>query len=157
VKGIHGLIGVAALSFAMAGPALAQSIVIADPATLQSVLQSKGYQAELSKDNSGDPLISSGVSGAKFHILFYGCTNHLKCTNIQFYAGFESTKATIDDMNEWNKAHRFNHAYIDKDGDPCIETDLDLDSGGMSRALFLDNLDTWSGLLGNFKTMVYGK
>ena len=63
---------------------------------------------------------------------------------------------TIGDMNEWNKAHRFSRAYIDKDGDPCIEGDLDLDSGGMSRALFLDNLETWGSLVGSFKAKVYG-
>ena len=45
----------------------------------------------------------------------------------------------------------FSRAYIDMDGDPCIEADVDLDSGGMPRALFLDNLDTWRSLVGALK------
>jgi hypothetical protein len=158
MKPIHSLAAAAALSLtlAAAAPAQAQSLITPDPVAIQSILQSKGYRAELSKDNSGDPMITSGVGGAKFLVLFYGCTNHVKCTTIQFYAGFEGTKMTVGDMNEWNKAHRFSRAYIDKDGDPCIEGDLDLDSGGMPRALFLDNLDTWGSLVGSFKAKVYG-
>jgi hypothetical protein len=156
MKSIHKLVAAAALSFttAIAVPAGAQSIITAEPATIQGLLQTKGYRAELSKDGAGDPMITSGVGGAKFAVLFYGCTNHLKCTSIQFYAGFKGTKATVGDMNEWNKAHRFSRAYIDKDGDPCIENDVDLDSGGLSRALFLDNLDTWGSLVGTFKAKV---
>src|SRR3569623_1025485 len=157
MKPIHSLAAAAALSLTMAAaaPAQAQSLVTPDPIQIQSILQSNGYRAEISKDKSGDPMITSGVGGAKFLVLFYGCTNHVKCTTIQFYAGFEGTKMTVGDMNEWNKAHRFSRAYIDKDGDPCIEGDLDLDSGGMSRALFLDNLDTWGSLVGPNKAKVY--
>ncbi len=157
MKRLYLAVATATLSIATASGANAQSMVTADPASIQSALQSKGYRAEISKDGTGDPMITSGAGGASFRVLFYGCTNHVKCTNIQFYAGFTDTKMTVGDMNEWNKGKRFSRAYIDKDGDPCIEVDIDLDDGGMSRALFLDNVDTWSTLLGAFKTRVYTK
>lgn len=159
MKAIYRLAAAAALPFAIAAaaPAAAQTVITADPATIRELLLDKGYRAELGKDGSGDPMITSGVSGAKFVVMFYGCTNHLKCTNITFYAGFENTKMTIGDMNEWNKAHRFSRAYIDKDGDPCLEGDVDLDIGGMSKGLFLDYFDTWTSSLGKFRSIVYPK
>lgn len=145
------------LAMAPAMPAQVEPNVVADPLSLQHALQAKGYQALVSKDNDGDPMITSSSGGAKFLVLFFGCTNHEKCTNVEFYAGFEKTRMVVDDMNDWNRKKRFSRAYIDKDGDPCIEADLDLDVGGMSRALFEDNLDTWSSALGEFNTKVYAK
>ena len=46
-------------------PRVAQALITPDPVAIQSLLQSKGYRAEISKDSSGDPMITSGVAGAK--------------------------------------------------------------------------------------------
>ncbi|MEO9130011.1 MAG: YbjN domain-containing protein [Sphingomonas sp.] len=144
------------MMLAGAGSAQAQTASASNPSSIQDAMQAAGFQAALSKGSDGDPMITSGASGSKFVVLFYGCTSNRNCTSIQFYAGFSDSKMTVGDMNEWNKSKRFGHAYIDKDGDPCIEMDLDLDSGGMSRALFQDNLSVWSDLVSRFKTKVRG-
>jgi hypothetical protein len=57
----------------------------------------------------------------------------------------------MSQMNDWNKTKRFSRGYIDKDGDPVMEFDLDLDDGGMSEALFIDNVEFWEVSMGNFK------
>lgn len=143
-------------AFAMASvPATAQTVTAGSPQGIVSALQSAGYQAELTKDSSGDPLIRSAASGARFSILFYGCTGGSGCTTVQFYAGFKSSgSVAVGKMNEWNRTKRFSRAYLDNDSDPCIEMDVNLDPGGMSRALFLDNLQVWSNSLGQFRTYI---
>jgi hypothetical protein len=48
--------------------------------------------------------------------------------NCQLYAGFRAD-CSIKRVNEWNRTKRFSRAYIDDEGDPCIEADLDFDGG----------------------------
>jgi len=145
----------AAMLAAIAAPASAQMVSAADPASLVTVLQAKGYQAELTKSDDGDPMIRSAMDGSKFIILFYGCTKNRACQTIQFYAGFKSDgEVSIETMNEWNKENRFGRAYIDADKDPVVEMDVDLDDGGMSRALFEDVFEFWEVLMPDFKKTI---
>lgn len=51
-----------------------------------------------------------------------------KGKNMQLYSGFKHA-ASVAKMNDWNKAMRFSRAYIDDEGDPVIESDLDLEGG----------------------------
>ena len=46
---------------------------------------------------------------------------------------------------------RFTRAYLDKEGDPMLAMDVDLDDGGMSAALFIDNIEFWTTQLGIFQ------
>jgi hypothetical protein len=134
-----------------ASPALAQNIT-ADPPKLVAALQAAGYGAELGKDAVGDPMITSAPAGSKFVVLFYNCTDHLACSTIQFQTAWAmKNKPTLAAMNDWNHGNRFGHVYVDKEGDPGIMMDVNLDKGGMPPALFRDNLDVWVALLGNFK------
>lgn len=142
---------VAAILLAGAAPASAQNVT-ADPQKLAAVMQAAGYQAELSKDTTGDPMIKSAASGSKFVVLFYNCTNHAACSTIQFQTAWEmKSKPSLASINQWNHASRFGRAYIDKDGDPGVMMDVNLDKGGMPPALFRDNLDVWVAVLGDFK------
>lgn len=56
-------------------------------------------------------------------------------TNLRLYAGFTQEKGlgTIYELprlvNEWNRTKRFSRAFIDTEGDPCVESDLDLEGG----------------------------
>jgi hypothetical protein len=144
----------AAALLAAAVPAFAQNVT-ADPPKLVAVLQAAGYQAELGKDNTGDPMITSAAAGSKFVVLFYNCTNHAACQTIQFQTAWAmKTKPTLAAINEWNHGNRFGRAYLDKEGDPGIMMDVNLDKGGMSPGLFRDNLEVWAAVLGNFKKQV---
>lgn len=146
---------VLALTLAVATPAVADAqTVVADAASVADALRLTGYRADVSKSDDGDPLVRSGASGVNFAIVYYGCTKGAKCTTVQFYAGFSTKTVTLAKINEWNTGHRFGRAYIDKEGDPCLEMDVDLDAGGMTRALFLDHVGVWDALLGSFATFV---
>jgi hypothetical protein len=66
-----------------------------------------------------------------------------KGKNLQFYAGFKPTKKpTLARINEWNATKRYSHAYLDKDRDPVIESDLDLE-GGVTMGAINEFFRTW--------------
>jgi hypothetical protein len=54
-------------------------------------------------------------------------------------------------MNEWNRGERFGRGYLDKENDPIIEMDLDLDDGGVAPLLFIDNIEFWASILSKFE------
>lgn len=67
-----------------------------------------------------------------FRLEGYNVVLFNKGTNMQFWAGFKK-KADLQKVNEWNKNKRFSRAYIDGDGDPVVEWDVDFD-GGVQKA-----------------------
>lgn len=135
-----------------AGPA---NLTAGDPAAIAAALQDFGYKAALEKDGNGDPKIRSGAAGSNFTIYFYGCTNGADCRSIQISAGFDLTDGTTAEvMNEWNARKRYGKAYVDQDGDPWIEMDLNLDYGGITPETFRDDLDLWERLVADFKTHI---
>ncbi len=146
----QGLIAAAAM-VALTGTAHAGQVRGQDPGSVVSALQNGGYKAVLSKDSTGDPKIESASSGAKFIVNFYGCKNNINCTTVTLYAAWSKKDVSMNQMNEWNKSKRFSRAYIDKDGDPAMEFDVDLDDGGMSEELFIDNIEFWEMSIANFQ------
>ncbi|HEY0044917.1 MAG TPA: YbjN domain-containing protein [Allosphingosinicella sp.] len=140
----------AAAAFAM--PAQAQMVTAANPDSVVKTLQDAGYTAKLAKDNTGDPMIESAATGSSFRVLFYGCTGGRNCATIQFTTGYDTDgKTSLAAANEWNSKQRFGRAFIDKDGDPILQMDVDLDDGGVSKLLFTDNLEFWIAVKQGFE------
>lgn len=145
-----------------ASPAAAQSrgglVSAGNPASVSNALQAAGYRAVVSKDNDGDPMIESASNGSSFTIFFLGCTRNTDCRTLQFYSGYRDPKnASLDAMNQWNATHRFARGYVTQNGSARVEMDLDLDDGGMSPALFEDNLEFWVALMSSFEKYVYNR
>ena len=142
----------ALLALAAATPATAQMVRAQDPQSLVKALQASGYAATLGTDRVGDPMISSGVAGTTFQIFCYNCTNHRECATVQFHSGYhQKASPPLTTINEWNRTQRFGRAYLDKENDPILEMDVDLDDGGLSPLLFIDNIEFWSSVLSRFE------
>lgn len=112
---------------------------------LQRLIQKWGYRAELGTDNTGDPKISSAVSGANFSIYFYGCDTQApkRCDSISFSAAFDLDEGlTAAYINEWNRTKRFGNAWIDDEGDPFLNMQVNID-GGIAEDAIRQNLDWW--------------
>ena len=145
-------LALAAAAAAWTVPAQAEMVRGQDPGSLVRALQQGGYAAKLGTDKVGDPMITSGVSGTSFQIFFYNCTAHKECATVQFHSGYDLTKPVgLDRVNEWNRGQRFGRAYLDKENDPILEMDVDLDDGGLTPLLFIDNIEFWASILGNFE------
>ncbi len=133
-------------------PAHAEMVRAQDPQSLVNAMQGAGYTAKLGIDKVGDPKIDSSVSGSNFTVFFYNCTDHKACATVTFHSGYDmSTAVSLERINEWNRGQRFGRAYLDKEGDPILEMDIDLDDGGISPALFVDNLQFWDAVIGKFE------
>jgi hypothetical protein len=140
-----------------AGAAQAEQVVATNPATIVRSLQGAGYRAELSKDGTGDPLISSSSSGNGFQIYFYGCAKNSACKTVQFSASYEDAKASLSRINEWNSGKRWGQAFNQDDGSARVQMDVDLEKGGMPTALFVDNLEYWVATMAAFEKFVADK
>lgn len=78
----------ATAGLAFGGSAQAETVSAANPASVVKVLQDKGYRAELTKDDSGAPMIRSASSDTAFLVLFYGCTDNKNCETAQLIARY---------------------------------------------------------------------
>ena len=146
------LFAVAALAGVSSTAVLADNVRAQDPQSLVDALQAGGYAAKLGVDKVGDPMITSGVSGTTFQIFFYNCTDHKECATVTFHSGYDLTsQPSLELVNEWNRAQRFGRAYLDKENDPILEMDVDLDDGGVAPLLFIDNIEFWTSVLGKFE------
>jgi len=146
----------ALLATAFAEVAMAETTLVsaANPAALVSIIQALGFQAQLDKDNVGDPLIRSSSSGVNFNIYFYGCKKNKQCQSLQFLAGYDLGDGTTPQaLNEWNKGKRFASAYLDDEDDPFLQMDLNTE-GGMTPENFEKTFGLWQSLKGEFENHI---
>lgn len=69
-------------------------------------------------------------------------------------AGFSANGHALPDrINEWNRTKRFSRAYLDREGDPIIESDIDLE-GGVTRDAMVAWIRTFAVSLGAFNRML---
>ena len=143
-----------AAGMAAAAPAQASNVTARDPQSIVAALQKAGYQAKLTKDDVGDPMIESSSGGSQFIVFFMNCTGNRDCRTVQFYSGYSEYKGDHKKMNEWNRDNRFGRGYISDQGAARVEMDVDLDDGGMSPELFEDNIEYWVTVMSAFEKFI---
>lgn len=146
---LRPLLAAAALAAAVA-PAHAQSEIIDgnDVSTIASIVRGYG-SAEVDSQGNGNPLVFGTYQGRTYALLFLNCTNGTDCEDVQFYYVIVGGGASIEDMNDWNAQYRFSRAYLDGDGDPVIEMDINLEYG-VTYENFEATLRVWNSLVSEF-------
>lgn len=146
--------GLAAASLAT-GTAYAANDNIVSATDVHEILNvAKGFGfAELEKDGTGDPAISGMISGTKYVVYFYGCKHHKRCNDIQIESSWGGTHVTAAQIAHWNRTKRFGKAYLDKDGDPRLQMNVNLHYGVTEKNL-QDTFDWWRVTLKMFKADV---
>jgi hypothetical protein len=139
---------------ALAGPLASAETLIdgSDPEAIRAIATGYG-SAELETDSDGDPQIVGRIDGTQYIVLFYGCTNGQNCNSIQFTAGWACVPVSLAQINAWNSGMRFGKAYLDEDGDPTVEMNVNLDFG-VSRKNLDDTFDFWRLVLTQFQEEV---
>jgi Putative bacterial sensory transduction regulator len=107
---------------------------------MTEIIREMGFAPELTADSGGDPLIRFRIEGMRTHILFYGCKDGF-ATSLSFGACW-ADKRSLEKLNEWNRTKRFGKAYLDSDGDVCLQMNVDLD-GGVRREYLEEILKRW--------------
>lgn len=119
---------IAAVALFAAAPVSAQQMrerITAEQ--LAGLLRDKGMEGQVNE--KGNVIVQA--NGSKVVYFISGQT-------MQAYFGLRGTSANVNTVNEWNKTKRFGRAYIDAEGDPCVELDFDLE-GGVSE----DSIKVW--------------
>lgn len=115
----------------------------------QAWLQKAGYEATLQTPDDGEPYIAVSDQGVNFDVYGYDCAP-VRCTSIQLRASFDVTEPmSTQTINEWNTTKRYTKAWIDDQGDPVLEYDINLSPGSSYEAL-QDDLALWGSMLGAF-------
>ncbi|MCW5697175.1 MAG: YbjN domain-containing protein [Bauldia sp.] len=119
-----------------------QLITAGDPGLILQVMQGLGYDATLTVDGIGDPMIEGRMSKSNYNLFFYGCTANRDCTFLLFVSFLDLpngiSTALIDDWNEnalWGTAFR-----SEDGGDPMLSIPFNL-FGGVTMLNFADTLD----------------
>jgi hypothetical protein len=145
---------------ALSAQAAAQDSVSAtDPASLAQAMKYAGFAAELTTDQTGDPMIKTSFDGYTGAVFFYDCseTSHDGCQAIQFNAGLDrkqpmSPVAAL----ELAKKYRFAAVHLDDEGDPYVGWDV-LTGDGISREVFLLALRRYSATLDDIADEVFAE
>ena len=114
-------------------PALAAAQTIYEtitPAKLEVIMDDMGLDV-----NKDDDSVDWNINGHNV-VVFVGPNNE----SIQFYCYWRD-EVTRSKINDWNRTTRFSRAYLDGDGDPVLELDLDI-VGGVTEARIQDFIKT---------------
>ncbi|MCD4690889.1 YbjN domain-containing protein [bacterium] len=109
---------------------------------VRAVLQELGF-ASIEIDEDDDVIVK--MLGYNVLILVGSYNN----TSLQMNFAVSGTEADLDMVNNWNRTKRYSTASIDGDGDPVLESDLDL-AGGVTMARVQDFILTYYMLLEAF-------
>lgn len=116
-----------------------------NPAKVTEVARGFG-SAELTEDGDGDPMIEGRINGVVYRAFFYLCEDGKNCKDLLLWAAWEGYDIDMNDVNSWNQQMRFGTAYIDGDGDPCLQMSVNLNYG-VSRKNLDDTFDWWAAML----------
>lgn len=160
-----GLVTAAALTLALALPAAAQmstrsgkggtapaasATVTGNVAAVAQAMANAGYQTERTTTSDGSPKLDGRIDDWMYSVYFYGCQGD-NCNAIQFAAGFdEDQPMQYDIINQWNMGNRFGRAYLDDEGDPWVEYDINMEGDGVTVTNFNESLAYWDTVLKAF-------
>lgn len=120
----------------------------ADPGSIMAVAEAFG-EARLLADDYGDPLVEAIVQGRPYDVTFYDCTANADCQSIMLRAAFRANGQTQGEIAAWNSNERFGKAYLDADGNPTVEMNLNL-TGGVTVENLTDSFRRWETVLAAF-------
>jgi hypothetical protein len=116
------------------------------PSEIACILRECGFEAELRTFDDGRAAILSSAGGILFSIYLHGDGERLdRIATLQFSSSF-GDKVTLDQVNRWNKGKRFLKAYVDDDGELCLEWDVVVSYA--PPATIRECLEWWEILLG---------
>ena len=121
-----------------------------DPEKLRTFMEKLGYQAELDRDDYGDPIIYGRISMTDYAIQFYECENGEFCNSVQFVA--ETSPPADLSFEKINTANqRWRYARVSVAGTTLrVQMDVNLD-GGVAAVNFEDTLYLWRRLIERFE------
>ncbi|WP_226782095.1 YbjN domain-containing protein [Oceaniglobus trochenteri] len=128
--------------------ALRQGLLAADPVAVRDAMLTEGYQAKLTTDNAGNPMITGRISRTDYWVYFLDCQGGVNCKGVQFHSGYLLNRP-IDaaEINDFNARFRYIRAWLNEEGNPRMQMDLLMRDDGMGPETFATYLDLWRQLI----------
>ena len=102
-------------------PAAAQRVIqTITAAQLKTLMERQGYTVEIDADGA----ILCEIDGYRTWMFV---ANDRK--SLQFFVAFENDGTNLARVNEWNRTRKYGRSYLNNNGDPRFEKDLNLDGG----------------------------
>ncbi len=121
------------LFFGLTPSAFAQNIISkTSTQQMEEIFKTEGYSFDV--DSDGDLIWR--LEG--FRTLLIIASNK---ESVQFRVAFSDGNATLEKVNDWNRTKKYSRTYLDNDGDPVLELDIDLE-GGVTRGRIVSFLKT---------------
>ncbi|MEJ0013796.1 MAG: YbjN domain-containing protein [Bauldia sp.] len=127
----------------------------ASPDAVLAALERGGFEAEIGKDDEGDPKINSTDKSQPFGVHFYGCDDdHAHCKYVQLTQGWNLKKGiTLDKIDAWNNDNVWGQAYRDDEKDPWLALTINFEGGVTPE--YVDNmLDWWSIIVDDYEKAI---
>lgn len=119
------------------GPARADVLTQVSTEAIAEIMNGEGYATTIEED--GD--IVWKIDGVTTQLLV-----DADAKTISFRVSYKNERTTLKMINEWNRTTRFSQSYLDDDGDPVLESDLQFE-GGITRERVIDYLRVCRRLL----------
>ena len=119
----------------------AKAIEANDFATMLHIAEGYG-EAELTKTETGDPVITGDINGTAYQLFFLDCRDNRDCRTLNFYAIWDSPGVSLELINRWNGLGAYNKSYLTMDGLPVVE--LNASALDLSRDRLADLFDRWT-------------
>ena len=119
---------------------------------LYDVSYSISYMRGIASDGTPYWRITDRYSGIKMVLMVYDedINNSTEFESLELGASFDMhSKTSIYDVNRWNQNKRYGKAYLDHDGDPVIDFDLDI-KGGLTKKAVVEWIERSIRITRNF-------
>ena len=119
---------------------------------IADVMRAMGEPVEIQADTRGAPAgtkkIRSTHNGIVYYVYTFEC--RARCISIQFATGWDMTSGmTTGQMNNWNARWRYGRAFVDDQGDPWVEMDVDVERGSSTESI-ANNFERWFTVMDDF-------
>jgi hypothetical protein len=135
------------------------SVVATDPSGVAQAMEYAGFSADLTTDQTGDPMIRTSFDRYTGVVFFYDCdeATHDGCQSVQFNAGLDRKKPMSPAAAlGLAKKYRFASVHLDDEGDPYVGWDV-LVGHGIPRELFVLALRRYSATLDDIADEVFAE
>lgn len=111
-------------------PVRAEVLAQVSTGVIADLMKEEGYATTIDKD--GDLVWK--IDGVTTLLLL-----DPKAKAISFRVSYKNERTTLKMVNDWNRTTRFSQSYLDDEGDPVLQSDLQFE-GGITRERVLDYL-----------------
>jgi hypothetical protein len=132
-----------------------QVVTSLTPGEMEAILRAAGYRYERLQGRETGRLVAFSLRMGNFlaGLVLDDCRGE-RCESLNLVAPIVMRNPpSLERINAWNREKRFSWAYLDKDGDPVLESNLIL-TGGVTRETVVSFLKIFEANLSQFATWI---